>query len=142
MFQFGKWSEFTSSTHYMHGWLLLRLVWQDTADLVCARRVRLGTVKEDVNEERDMTTATRCVHCDSPIIDPTTQVIHGGETYCCSNCSAAMEQQGAGSDPQTRDKPNELKCAHCGSPIVDESSMETRGERAFCCRNCEAAMRQ
>jgi DNA-directed RNA polymerase subunit RPC12/RpoP len=73
-------------------------------------------------------------------VDPTTQVVHGEMTYCCANCTAAMEQQGSGSDPETRDHPNELRCDHCGSPIVDESSMESRGDQAFCCRNCAAAV--
>ena len=43
----------------------------------------------------------RCAHCDVDISDPTTQVVHGGTTYCCANCAAAMEQGGSGSDPGT-----------------------------------------
>jgi hypothetical protein len=87
-----------------------------------------------------MTSRNRCAHCDSPIIDPTTQVVHGESTYCCANCSEAMEQRGEGTDPQGRQHKNDLHCAHCDSPIVDESTMETKGDQAFCCRNCAAAM--
>ena len=82
----------------------------------------------------------RCAHCDCRIIDVTTRVIHGGSTYCCTNCAEAMEQRGGGSDPQGRQHANDLHCARCDSPITDESTMETRGDDAFCCRNCLAAM--
>lgn len=84
--------------------------------------------------------ATTCAHCGVPIVDPTTQRVHGDRTYCCANCSEAMEQQTGGSDPHAPDHPGDLRCAHCGVPIVDESSMESRGDDAFCCRNCAAAM--
>ena len=84
--------------------------------------------------------ATTCTHCGVPIVDPTTQVVHGDQTYCCANCSAAMEQTTGGSDPQAREHPGALRCAHCGVPIVAEASMESRGDQAFCCRNCAAAM--
>jgi uncharacterized CHY-type Zn-finger protein len=84
-----------------------------------------------------MTTgATRCAHCETPIADPTTQVVHGDKTYCCANCSSAMEQAGSGSDPRTRAHEGSLRCAHCGVAIVDESSMQSRGNQAFCCPNC------
>jgi DNA-directed RNA polymerase subunit RPC12/RpoP len=46
--------------------------------------------------------AARCAHCETRIVDPTTQVVHGDKTYCCANCSAAMEQTGSGSDPHSR----------------------------------------
>jgi len=86
------------------------------------------------------TATTTCAHCGVPIVDPTTQVVHGDKTYCCPNCSAAMEQGGSGSDPQALDYPGDLRCAHCGAPIVDEHTMESRGDQAFCCKNCAAAM--
>lgn len=80
-----------------------------------------------------------CANCGSPITDPTTQRVHGTQTYCCANCSAAMEQNGPGSDPDSATGKNHLQCAHCHSPIVDESTMESRGDRAYCCRNCANA---
>ena len=82
---------------------------------------------------------TRCAHCDVPIVDPTTQVVHGDMTFCCANCSAAMEQSGSGSDPGTMSHADDLRCAHCGTHIVDESTMTSRGDQAFCCTNCERA---
>ena len=78
----------------------------------------------------------KCGYCKMPIVDPTTQVIHGTMTYCCPNCAAAMEQAGPGSDPHSATGKNHLQCAHCGAPIVDENTMETRGDQAFCCPNC------
>jgi len=84
---------------------------------------------------------TQCAHCYAPIVDPTTRVVHGNLTYCCSNCSEAMEQHGAGSDPNQPDKPNQLHCVRCGSPIVDEITLAWDGSRAFCCQNCKAAER-
>lgn len=84
--------------------------------------------------------AEKCLHCGSPIVDPTTSVDHGGDIYCCANCAAAMEQQGAGSDPQAGRQENDLRCAHCGCAIVDESSMQSDGDDAFCCANCARAM--
>jgi DNA-directed RNA polymerase subunit RPC12/RpoP len=87
-----------------------------------------------------MTSATaRCAHCDVLITDPTTQVEHGGETYCCANCSAAMEEGGRGSDPHALSHQGDLRCAHCGAAIVDESTMQSRGDQAFCCANCARA---
>ena len=80
-----------------------------------------------------------CAHCDVPIVDPTTQVVHGGATYCCPNCAAAMEQGGSGSDPRTLSHDEDLRCAHCGTPIIDEKTMESRGDQAFCCGNCAQA---
>lgn len=82
----------------------------------------------------------RCAHCDVDISDPTTQVVHGGTTYCCANCAAAMEQGGSGSDPGTMQHADALRCAHCSTPIVDESTMVSRGDDAFCCTNCASAM--
>jgi DNA-directed RNA polymerase subunit RPC12/RpoP len=81
----------------------------------------------------------RCAHCGSAIVDPTTQVVHGGQTYCCANCAAALEQTTGGSDPQGPDHAEALRCAHCGSPIVHEEALESRGDLAFCCPNCAAA---
>lgn len=81
-----------------------------------------------------------CAHCDSPIVDPTTQVVHGSQSFCCANCSAAMEETGAGSDPAAMRHANDLRCARCGCAIVDESSMQSRGDDAFCCANCARAM--
>ena len=83
--------------------------------------------------------AVRCAHCDMPIVDPTTQVVHGSQTYCCANCSAAMEETGSGSDRGTLAHEGALRCAHCGVPIVDESTMQSRGDQAFCCANCAPA---
>ncbi|HZR99639.1 MAG TPA: hypothetical protein VFE37_13080 [Chloroflexota bacterium] len=83
---------------------------------------------------------TTCAHCQSPIVDPTTQVVAGDKTYCCPNCSAAMQQTGMGSDPHALEHPGALRCAHCNTPIVDEMTMVSRGDRAFCCNNCAAAM--
>ena len=81
-----------------------------------------------------------CAHCQVPITDPTVQVVHGGSTFCCANCAAAMEEGGSGSDPKTLSHPDALRCAHCGSAIVDETSMVSRGSDAFCCRNCATDM--
>lgn len=83
----------------------------------------------------------RCAYCETPIVDPTTRVIHGRRSYCCANCSTAMEQHGSGSDPDVTRREDELRCAHCSVPIVDAASMETDGEdRVFCCPNCRQAM--
>ena len=82
----------------------------------------------------------RCAHCHNPISDPTTQVVHGGLTYCCANCSAALEQAGPGSDPDSATGKNHLKCSHCGVPIVNEDNMEGEGDEVFCCPNCAHAM--
>lgn len=80
-----------------------------------------------------------CANCRAPIVDPTTQKVHGNLTYCCANCSAAIEQYVPGSDPDSTTGKNHLMCAHCGSPIVDEHTMESRGDRAYCCANCARA---
>ena len=80
-----------------------------------------------------------CTQCGVPIVDPTTIVVHGGRTYCCPNCSEAMEQSGSGSDPHAMRHENDLRCAHCGVAIVDEQTMESRGNDAFCCANCARA---
>jgi hypothetical protein len=81
-----------------------------------------------------------CSHCESPIVDPTTQVVHGDKVFCCANCSAANEASGSGSDPHTLDASGEIRCAHCGVPIVSDASMVMREAQAFCCSNCAAAM--
>jgi len=81
-----------------------------------------------------------CAHCEVPISDETTQVVHGAAIYCCANCAAAMEQGGSGSDPRTMAREEDLRCAHCGVVIVDESTMTSRGDQAFCCSNCALAM--
>ena len=80
--------------------------------------------------------AMTCVHCGVLIEDLATMVDHGGETYCCANCSNAMEQGGSGSDPQALEHESDLRCTHCDSPISDESTMRSRGDDAFCCENC------
>ena len=85
------------------------------------------------------TAPAQCAHCKTPIVDPTTRVVHSNMVYCCPNCSAAMEQQGPGSDPDSVSARNRLLCAHCGTPIVDEDTMESRGDDPFCCANCAAA---
>jgi|SRR3954453_21601081 len=80
-----------------------------------------------------------CAHCQTPIVDPTVQVIHGAQTYCCPNCSAAAEGTGSGSDPKAmRHGEDAFWCAHCGVAIVHEDTMESRGDQAFCCSNCAA----
>ena len=80
-----------------------------------------------------------CAHCQTPIVDPTTQVVHGDQTYCCANCSAAMEATGSGSDPKAmRHGEDEFWCAHCGVAIVHDETMESRGDSAYCCANCAA----
>ena len=81
-----------------------------------------------------------CAHCDVLITDPTVQVVHGDAIFCCTNCSAAMEQGGSGSDPRTMERHEDLRCSHCGVAIVDESTMVSRGDQGFCCSNCAAAM--
>ncbi len=86
-----------------------------------------------------MTTRDRCAHCGTEIVDPTTQVVHGDVTYCCPNCSAAMEQAGSGSDPGALGHAGDLRCTHCGVAIVDESTMVSRGDDPFCCPNCANA---
>jgi hypothetical protein len=85
---------------------------------------------------------TRCAHCDSSIVDPTTRVIAGDRVYCCPNCAAALEQRGSGSDPHTLTQAGHLRCSHCGAVIVDESTMTTYDEQAYCCLNCQRAMEQ
>ena len=83
--------------------------------------------------------ATRCAHCEAPIVDPTTQVVHGSDTYCSANCSASLEQRGMGTDPDSPRHKNDLRCSRCQSPIVDDSTAESRGDQVFCCRNCMQA---
>ena len=41
-----------------------------------------------------------CAHCEVSITDPTTQVVHGDLTFCCTNCAEAMEHVAGGSDPR------------------------------------------
>ena len=78
-----------------------------------------------------------CAHCQVPIVDPTVQVVHGDQVFCCANCSAAMEATGSGSDPKAFQHGDDVfRCAHCGVPIVHEATMETRGNDAYCCSNC------
>jgi hypothetical protein len=81
----------------------------------------------------------RCAHCAAPIVDPTTQVVHGSEIYCCPNCSAAMEASGSGSDPHALAHENDLRCERCDVAIVDETTLTERDGRAYCCANCAAA---
>jgi len=80
-----------------------------------------------------------CARCETPIVDPTVQVVHGALTYCCANCSAAAEATGSGSDPKAMQHgADTFWCAHCGVAIVHEDTMESRGDAAFCCSNCAA----
>jgi DNA-directed RNA polymerase subunit RPC12/RpoP len=81
----------------------------------------------------------RCVHCDAPIIDPTTQVVHGAEIYCCPNCSAAIEESGSGSDPHALTHEGDLRCERCEVAIVDENTFVERDGHGYCCANCAAA---
>jgi len=84
-----------------------------------------------------------CAHCGVSIVDPTVQVVHGDLTFCCVNCSTAMEATGSGSDPKALKHGDDVfHCAHCGVPIVHEDTMETRGENAYCCSNCAAMTEQ
>jgi uncharacterized CHY-type Zn-finger protein len=82
----------------------------------------------------------RCTHCDVPIVDPTVQVVHGDELYCCANCAQAMEQGGSGSDPRSLSHTEALRCAHCATPIVDDSTTTDVGDQVYCCTNCAQAM--
>ena len=77
-----------------------------------------------------------CMHCKTPITDPTTRVTNGSYTYCCVNCSAAMEQSGPGSDPNAGTGKNHLRCSHCGATIVHEEHMQGSGDQIYCCPNC------
>jgi DNA-directed RNA polymerase subunit RPC12/RpoP len=83
-----------------------------------------------------------CMHCHTPITDLTTRVTNGSYTYCCVNCSAAMEQTGPGSDPDSATGKNHLRCTHCGVPILNEDNMQGSGDQIFCCPNCAAHARQ
>ena len=87
-----------------------------------------------------MDNRTNCAHCEAPIVDPTTQVVHGPDTYCCANCSAAMEQRGMGTDPQSPRHENDIRCGRCTCPIVHDRTMETDDAgQIYCCRNCREA---
>jgi hypothetical protein len=83
--------------------------------------------------------ATRCANCEAPIVDPTTQVVHGPRHFCCPNCSAMMEETTGGSDPQAPEHENDLRCSRCQSPIVHDATIEMVGDQLFCCRNCMEA---
>ena len=83
-----------------------------------------------------------CALCGVPIVDPTSQVVHADENYCCANCASAAEQRGSGSDPDPLGDPGDSRCAHCGVRIVDDSTMESRGDATFCCANCARASQQ
>jgi len=83
-----------------------------------------------------MTTVASCANCDVPITDPTSQVVHSARSFCCTNCSAAMEDSGSGSDPHAGRHENSFTCARCGCAIVHELTMQSRGDDAFCCANC------
>lgn len=82
---------------------------------------------------------SNCAHCGVEIVDPTTRVVQTSGTFCCPNCSAAMDATGSGSDPKAMRHDEALKCEHCGVFIVHEDTMETRGNEAFCCANCARA---
>ena len=83
-----------------------------------------------------------CMHCKTPITDPTTRVTNGSYTYCCVNCSHAMEQSGPGSDPNAGTGKNHLRCSHCNATIVHEETMQGSGDQVFCCANCAAHAKQ
>ena len=84
--------------------------------------------------------ATRCANCEAPIVDSATQVIHGSQSFCCANCSQAMERNmTGGSDPQDRRQENKITCERCTSPIVDDTTMVERDGRIYCCGNCARA---
>lgn len=84
----------------------------------------------------------QCARCQAPILDPTTQVLHGASHYCCTNCSEAEEQWGAGSDPHAPQQSDDPHCTRCNAPLVDEATVESRGDGSYCCRNCAAAAGQ
>jgi hypothetical protein len=86
--------------------------------------------------------ATRCAHCAAPIVDPTTKVVHGGDTFCCPNCSAVLEERTGGSDPDAPKHENDMRCSRCQSPIIHDATIESRGDQIFCCRNCASAAGQ
>jgi DNA-directed RNA polymerase subunit RPC12/RpoP len=80
-----------------------------------------------------------CAHCGVEIVDPTTRIVHANQTFCCPNCSAAMDATGSGSDKRALQHDESLRCEHCGVPIVHEDTMETRDNEAYCCANCARA---
>ena len=82
---------------------------------------------------------SHCAQCGVEIVDPTTRIVHTNQTFCCPNCSAAMDATGSGSDPRAMHHDEDLKCEHCGVYIVHEDTMETRGNEAYCCANCARA---
>ena len=82
---------------------------------------------------------SHCAHCGVEIVDPTTRIVHTNQTFCCPNCSAAMDATGSGSDPRAMRHDEDLRCEHCGVFIVHEDTMETRENEAYCCRNCAQA---
>ena len=85
--------------------------------------------------------ATRCAHCEAPIVDSGSQVLHGSQLFCCANCSSAMEQVTGGTDPHGAKQENAIRCERCTCPIVDDSTMVQEGDQIFCCANCAAAAR-
>ena len=78
---------------------------------------------------------SHCAHCGVEIVDPTTRIVHTNQTFCCPNCSAAMDATGSGSDPKAMHHDEALRCEHCGVSIVHEDTLETRGNEAYCCAN-------
>ena len=101
-----------------------------------ARLVR-ARPKEDTDK---VVAQAQSAHCGVEIVDPTTRIVHANQTFCCPNCSAAMDATGSGSDPKAMSEKDKSTCAHCGVYIVHEDTMESRGDRAYCCGNCAAAM--
>jgi hypothetical protein len=41
----------------------------------------------------------KCAHCGSPIVDRSTVVERGDQTFCCRNCEAAMSPRTPGQNP-------------------------------------------
>jgi hypothetical protein len=89
--------------------------------------------------DRGTSVAVKCANCAAPIVDPTSQVVHGATTFCCPNCSAVMEQRTGGSDPHAPKYESSPRCSRCESPIIDDRFMEERDGLVYCCRNCAAA---
>lgn len=73
-----------------------------------------------------------CAHCGATIVDHSTMVERGGESFCCHNCASAMH----GQQPEEK----AVVCAHCRVGITDPSTLVTRNGMTFCCPNCAAMM--
>lgn len=76
-------------------------------------------------ESRGETKAT-CLYRGAPIVDPTSQVLHGATTFCCANCAEAMEQRTGGSDP---DAPRHRHARSCALRGADRRRSDDGGDR-------------